>query len=51
MLQQLVIIREYGRKAERHGKQARGLRRELKPARVRAAHDHRQLVKAGSVSR
>ena len=43
MLQQLVIIREYGRKAERRGKQARGLWRELRPTGVRTAHDHRQL--------
>jgi hypothetical protein len=41
--QQLMIIREYGRKAERDGKQARGLRRELRPAGIRTAHDHRQL--------
>ena len=38
-----MIIREYGRKAERDGKQARGLRRELRPAGIRTAHDHRQL--------
>ena len=37
-----MIIREYGRKAERDGKQARGLRRELRPAGIRTAHDHRQ---------
>jgi hypothetical protein len=38
-----MIIREYGRKAERQGKQTRGLRRELRSTGVCAAHDHRQL--------
>jgi hypothetical protein len=38
-----MIIRECGRKAERQGKQTRGLRRELRSTGVCAAHDHHQL--------